>query len=165
MNSHILSIEETQQLPGALLWRASKLWQNHMHGALADLGLSSTNSMVLSNMLRLERENQKITQARIALLCNTDRMTISTILRALTNKGLVERKVDEADKRHLELLLTPDGRELAYAALERIAEIHENFFKSVSAEEIAQLSTQLSRLLEANNEGYQIADRKEKEGE
>lgn len=155
MSSSIPSIEETQKLPGALLWRTSKLWQNHMHAALTDLGLSSTNSMVLSNMLRLEREHQKITQAQVALLCNTDRMTISTILRTLTSKGLVERKVDETDKRHLTLELTPDGRELAYEALERIAEIHDNFFKSFTNEESAQLVAQLSRLLEANSDNNQ----------
>lgn len=163
MDLKILSIEETQNLPGALLWRASKLWQNHMHNSLANLGLSSTNSMVLSNMLHLEQEDQKITQASIALLCNTDRMTISTIVRTLMSKGLVERKVDEADKRHLELQLTPDGRELAYEALERITEMHENFFKTLSQEKTTQLSTQLLHLLRANNENYQTANRKEKE--
>jgi len=154
MSSQIPPLEETQRLPGALLWRTSKLWQNHMHAALTDLGLSSTNSMVLSNMLRLEREHQKITQAQVALLCGTDRMTISTILRTLTSKGLVERKADEADKRHLELQLTPEGRELAYEALERIAEVHENFFQSLSGQETAQLAAHLSQLLDSNSSGY-----------
>lgn len=152
-------------MPGALLWRASKLWQNQMHAALADLGLSSTNSMVLSNMLHMEREDQKIAQASLALVCNTDRMTISTIIRTLMAKGLVERKVDESDKRHLELLLTPDGRELAYEAVERITEMHENFFKSVSQEDLAQLSAQLLHLLKANNESYRPVNHKDKEEE
>lgn len=158
MNSYIQSIEETQRLPGALLWRLSKLWQNHMHAALADLGLASTNSLVLSNMLRLEREHEKITQAQIATLCNIDRMTMSTILRTLTSKGLVERKMDETDRRHLELLLTPEGRELAYEALKRIVEVHEKFFKSINETEEAQLTAYLSQLLDDNNEEYTITE-------
>lgn len=143
------TIEEAQNTPGALLWKASKLWQNHMHGAVTGLGLSSTNVIVLSNILRLELEGKKITQASLAVLCSVDKMTVSTIVRALTAKGFIERKVIASDKRGLELSLTPEGQEVGKKALERITQAHEQFFASLGDEDVARLAEDLSKLIEA----------------
>jgi DNA-binding MarR family transcriptional regulator len=149
MDVPILTIEETQKLPGALLWRASKLWQNSMHSELTGLNLSSTNAIVLSNILRLELEGTKITQAGLADLCGVDRMTASTILRSLTDKGFVERKVYMTDKRSLELSLTDKGREVAYEALRRIAIVHQQFFETIDSTELSKLADSLFKLIEA----------------
>ena len=163
MEFPVLSIEDTLKLPGALLWRASKLWQSNLHAALADLGLSSTNAVVLSNILHLELEHKKITQARLAALCSMDRMTASTILRALTEKGFIERKIRHTDKRGFELSLTHQGREVAHEALRRIATVHQKFFDPIDKEELAQLTAGLSKLLDTNDVNRKILDVKNKE--
>ncbi len=158
MEHSIPTIEDTLKLPGALLWRASKLWQNAMHSTLTDLGLSSTNAIVLSNILRLELEHKKVTQGGLADLCGIDRMTASTILRTLIEKGFITRKVDQADKRIFELSLTDEGRIIAREALRRIAVMHQKFFESIDAKNLAQLVDSLSMLLDSND-----VDRKNKE--
>lgn len=163
MDSSILSIEDTKRLPGALLWRASKLWQNNLHIALADLGLSSTNAMVLSNILRLELENKEITQARLAALCSVDRMTASTILRSLIKKGYIEREVHTIDKRGFELSLTHKGRDTAYKALHRIADVHQKFFESIDDKVLVQLTDSLSKLLDTNDVNEKVSEVKNKE--
>lgn len=150
MDVALLSIEDTQKLPGALLWRVSKLWQSTMHGTLTGLGLSSTNAIVLSNILRLELEGKDVTQSQLAALCSVDRMTASTILRALEAKGFIERKVHGADKRSIELTLTSEGRTVAHEALRRVSDVHQKFFELIDDEQLRQLTTGLSELLVVN---------------
>lgn len=146
--------------PGALLWRASKLWQSNMHMVLTDLGLSSTNAIVLSNILRFELDGKKTTQAQLASFCSIDRMTMSTLLRSLIAKEFVERKVCQEDRRLFELSLTDKGREAAHEALQRIDNVHRDFFGVLDDRGLENLTNGLSELLKMRHEAALVKRKK-----
>ncbi len=148
MEFKVMNIEETRKLPGVLLWNVSKLWQQQLKGALEGIGLSSTNAIILSNMLHLEVERQRVSQGILAELSNVDLMTTSNALRTLQKKGFINRNTDPQDKRAYTLSLTPKGRQTAYQALRRIADSHQHFFADISDQEVAGLITNLTALLE-----------------
>lgn len=145
----VLNIQEASDLPGVLLWNAAKLWQKHVYIAVAPLGLSSTNAVILVNLLHLLLEKKRISQAAVAELSNVDIMTTSNALRTLENKGLVVRTPDATDRRFNILTLTPIGHETAIKALHLIAMAHQRFFNVIASDQ-TKLSELLSRLLQAH---------------
>ncbi len=148
----VFSIAEAQQLPGPLLWHTSKLWQQTLNVALKPLSLSSTNAVILSNLLHLTVESKAATQVVLARLSGVDAMTTSTAIRGLERKGYISRAADHADKRALQLQLTPLGEQTAYKALEIIAYTHVRFFSPLEDDERQKLITSLQKLLTNNKE-------------
>jgi len=143
----VLSSRQANGLPGVLLWNVAKLWQKHVHTAVAPLGLSSTNAVILVNILHLSLEEQRISQTAAAELSNVDVMTTSSALRTLEKKQLVVRTMDTSDRRSNVLALTAQGRETALAAVDRLAHAHQQFFSVISSEQ-AHFSATLSLLLQ-----------------
>jgi hypothetical protein len=47
--------QETQTIAGFLLWQVSKLWQHRLTLALRDLGLASTQAVMLANVFGFQR--------------------------------------------------------------------------------------------------------------
>jgi len=147
MEFTVMTIEQTRTLPGVLLWNVSKLWQQQLNSALEEIGLSSTNAVILSNMLHLELEHQQANQGMLAELSNVDLMTTSNALRTLQKKGFIDRNTDPHDKRAYILSLTTEGRHTAYQALRRIAHCHQHFFGRLQDQELAQFAGSLTKLL------------------
>ncbi len=147
-----MSLEQAQELPGVLLWHTSKLWQQWLNKALKPHGLSSTNAVVLVNLLHLSFEHKQITQVEIARLSGIDLMTASTILRTLERKALVKRSTSTLDKRANQLALTPQGQVTALQALQAIAYTHQAFFKAIEGGKSAQIFVDsLKELLRRNS--------------
>jgi DNA-binding MarR family transcriptional regulator len=147
----MMTIEQAQQLPGVLLWHTSKLWQQTLNRALATAQLSSTNAIILSNLLHLSLEHKQTTQAEIARLSGVDLMTTSTALRTLERKGFVARTASSTDKRANRVKLTPLGKKTAYTTLMIIAVTHQAFFKTLADNNSTQVFTGcLKELLEQN---------------
>ena len=147
----VMDLEEAQQLPGVLLWHASKLWQQTLNTALKEVGLSSTNAVILSNLYHLALEHKQATQAEVARLSGVDLMTTSTALRTLERKGYVVRTASSRDKRANELSLTPLGHKVAHATLMTIAYTHQAFFQVLASSGQTQTFTKsLNDLLQQN---------------
>jgi DNA-binding MarR family transcriptional regulator len=147
-----MPLEDAQQLPGVLLWHTAKLWQQQLNVVLKPYGLSSTNAVILANLLHLSFEQKQITQAEVAKLSGVDLMTTSTALRTLQQKGFVTRAQSSHDKRANQLGLTPLGERTAYQALGTIAHTHQAFFKTLDDSGSRQaLVDCLKELLAHNN--------------
>ncbi len=153
MQSHdTFTIDKAQRLPGVLLWQASKLWQQALNAAVKSFGLSSTNAIILCNILHLSLEERSITQVDIAKLSGVDAMTASQSLRVLERQGYIVRDTNATDKRANQLALTSRGDAVAKAALEAIAVAHQAFFRELIADGSAQsLADSLEKLLQQNN--------------
>jgi DNA-binding MarR family transcriptional regulator len=78
-----------------------------------------------------------------------DRMTTSQSLRSLQKKGYVTRVAVPGDKRAYLIQLTPKGRRVAFAAVERLAATHRAFFKPLESQ-TAEVVGFLQELIEAN---------------
>ena len=141
--------DEAQRIPGYLLWQVSKLWQRRLNLALADLGLSSTQAVILINVPRLNQERRSVTQSALAEATQIDRMTVSQSIRTLENKQLITRTPAPADRRAYHVELTERGAVVASSALERISAAHVEFFEPLRHE--TRLYVELTRrLIDAN---------------
>lgn len=142
--------ENAERIPGFLLWQVSKLWQRNLNAALKELRLSSTQAIILGNIVRMAGQKKMVTQIALADLTKNDPMTTSQAIRTLEKKKLIKRIVAEEDKRAFSVQPTTQGVKVTIEALQRIAQAHEEFFRPLD-EEINLFSYELQKLIQPNN--------------
>ncbi|MFD8983525.1 MarR family winged helix-turn-helix transcriptional regulator, partial [Streptomyces sp. NPDC059564] len=103
--------------PGFLLWHATLRWQRDISAALAPLGLTHVQFVLLACTWWLNSAGEHPNQLALARQAGTDVKMTSQVLRALEQKGLVAREVDPADTRAKRLRVTEAGAELAPRAI------------------------------------------------
>src|SRR3954464_11974447 len=95
------------------LQRAARAVARQFDEALRPLGLTNGQFSLLMSLNRPEPP----TLGAVASLLAMDRTTLTANLNPLRRRGLVEVRIDGADRRSRRLILTQDGRELLTAAL------------------------------------------------
>jgi DNA-binding MarR family transcriptional regulator len=78
---------------GFELWRAGIRWRRAMDGALAQLGISYTEFLVLRSTFELCRklEDAVVSQTEVAIHSSVSEMLTSRAMRRLETRGLVDR--------------------------------------------------------------------------
>lgn len=99
--------------PGFLLWHATLRWQRAATAALADVGLTHVQFLVLASCWWLSRTARVPSQRDIAVHAGLDQVMTSQVVRALERDGLLERTRDDDDGRVLRVRVTAAGRSLA----------------------------------------------------
>jgi DNA-binding MarR family transcriptional regulator len=95
------------------LQRAARAVARRFDEALRPLGLTNGQFSLLMSLNRSEPP----TIGAVAALLAMDRTTLTANLKPLERRGLVEVRIDGADRRSRRLVLTQDGRDLLTAAL------------------------------------------------
>jgi len=95
------------------LQRAARAVARHFDEAMRTLGLTNGQFSLLMSLNRPEPP----TIGNVAAFLAMDRTTLTAALKPLERRGLVEVKVDTADKRGRRLVLTPVGRDALVAAV------------------------------------------------
>ena len=139
-----------ENIPGFLLWQVSKLWQRYLNAALKDLKLSSTQAVILGNVVRLTKMGHEATQAQLSQVTKIDTMTTSTALRGLVRKGMVVRHVPNDNRRAYIVTPTKQGERVAITVLQRFAQAHAIFFRAIE-EDIDGFAANLQILRRAND--------------
>ncbi|MBA2597772.1 MAG: MarR family transcriptional regulator [Chloroflexota bacterium] len=134
--------------PGFLLWQVTNLWQRRQRAALKPLGLTHVQFVLLAGIVWLSRENEVVTQSRLAHHAQTDPMMTSQVVRILEQKGLVVRTPHPRDTRANCLRATPQGMELTRQAMLLVEETDEAFFSALQ-EPPSHLVRLLRQLVEA----------------
>lgn len=142
--------EAAENIPGFLLWQVSKLWQRHLNTALKDLKLSSTQAVILGNVVRSTQQGHAVTQIMLSQITKVDRVTASTAIRSLERKGLVSRTVPSANKRAYIVTPTKKGQEVAMEVLQQFMQAHQTFFRSIESN-IDNFAANLQTLKQAND--------------
>ncbi|MFE2147602.1 MarR family winged helix-turn-helix transcriptional regulator [Streptomyces sp. NPDC059456] len=128
--------------PGFLLWHATLRWQREVAAALAPLGLTHVQFVLLACTWWLNREGGHPNQQAVARQAGTDVKMTSQVLRTLEAKGLIERETDPADTRAKRLRATPEGADLAPRAIAAVEAVDAAFFAaSPRAETLMVLRT------------------------
>jgi DNA-binding MarR family transcriptional regulator len=138
--------ENAERIPGFLLWQVSKLWQRQLNAALKELDLSSTQAVILGNIVRMTGQKLTVTQIGLSEITKIDPMTTSQAIRTLEKKKLIKRIVVEKDKRAFSIQPTNHGVQVTLEALQHIAQAHEEFFRPLD-KEINLFSYELQKLL------------------
>src|SRR5258708_36094355 len=93
--------------------RAARAVARHFDEAMRTLGLTNGQFSLLMSLNRPEPP----TIGNVAAFLAMDRTTLTAALKPLERRGLVEVKVDTADKRGRRLILTQPGRDALVAAV------------------------------------------------
>ncbi|MEW2138051.1 MarR family transcriptional regulator [Streptomyces sp. NPDC005409] len=131
--------------PGFLLWHATLRWQRGIAAALAPLGLTHVQFVLLACTWWFNTQGEQPNQLALARQAGTDVKMTSQVLRALEAKGLIERETDPADTRAKRLRATDAGAELAPRAIAAVEEADARFFQPVAVQEAVELLGRLAR--------------------
>ena len=90
---------DPEDSPGFLLWHVTLRWQREIAAALAPLGLTHVQFVLLAATWWLNSRGEDPNQLSVARQAGTDVKMTSEVLRRLEAKGLIVRTVDAADTR------------------------------------------------------------------
>ncbi|MFC4640266.1 MarR family winged helix-turn-helix transcriptional regulator [Deinococcus hohokamensis] len=115
--------------PGFLLWHATLRWQRDMAAALAPLGLTHVQFVLLACTWWLNTHGEQPNQMRLSEQAGIDVKMTSPVLRTLEEKGLIERMTDPGDTRAKRLQVTARGATLAPQAIDVVEQVDQAFFR------------------------------------
>ncbi len=118
--------------PGFLLWHVTLRWQRHLTSALAPVGLTHTQFVLLACTWWLNEQGVHPNQLTVATQAGTDVKMASEVLRRLEARGLLARHADQHDSRARALAVTPVGAELAAQAIVIVEAADQAFFAGQS---------------------------------
>jgi len=123
---------DPERSPGFLLWHVTLRWQRAVVGALAPLGLTHVQFVLLASTWWLNDQGGDPNQLTLARHAGTDVKMTSQVLGKLEAKGLLRREVDPRDTRAKRLRVTPAGARLAQHAIDVVERVDAEFFSVVS---------------------------------
>ncbi len=97
------------------------------------------------------------TAADIVKVRKSTKSHVSTSLRLLENKGLVEKKLCEDNKKHIEIILLDSAQKIIEAGLNVQKEFVQNMFRGLTEEEIVMCKSVFSKI--CNNAENCLKDR------
>lgn len=125
----ISHFEGPEQSPGFLLWQVSTQWRRQIENALAAIGLTHPQFVLLASLGWLTKSGRDISQIELARHCKTDIAMTSQILRSLERKGFIERRQLKGNERSKFPCLTQSGAQLIEKALPLVEAVDLDFFK------------------------------------
>ncbi|KZL24523.1 MarR family winged helix-turn-helix transcriptional regulator [Pseudovibrio sp. Ad37] len=133
-----------------LLASASHLASGQFHEEIRGAGVRVPEWRVLA-CLR-DNDGQMVTQlARFALM---EQSHLTKTIDQMTERGLVTRRSDEADRRRVRIFLSEKGRELAGQLVTQASAHEERLIRQLGMNDITQVKGFLSHMIETleNNE-------------
>jgi DNA-binding MarR family transcriptional regulator len=123
-------------------------------GSLASVGLSFARFRLLMSLLVSEELDgrRELNPSEISARQGISRNTVSTLIRDLESEGLIERHLDNDDRRRFKISLTQAGRSLVRDNASQHYHIIAGCFGVLTSEEQDSLSHTLSKLDESITE-------------
>ena len=137
-----------QPTPGHLVWRLSMKWRVAVDRALAPLGLTHAQYVMLSSLYGMERSGQSPSQRELADHTGLEALYVSKLARTLDADGLIERTRDAVDTRTIRLRLTEEGRATVQPAIQEVAVLLDRLLKPLGRERKAAFVRDLTALLD-----------------
>lgn len=103
--------------PGYLIWRLSIKWRVAVDSALAPLGLTHAQYVVLASLFGMQHAGLHPSQRELADHTGLEALYVSKLARALEADGLIERTRGPEDTRTVRLALAERGRESVRPAI------------------------------------------------
>ncbi|MDD6662420.1 MAG: MarR family transcriptional regulator [Lachnospiraceae bacterium] len=125
-----------------LLMSTHLLFQKALVRRLRDTGLTVGQPKVLDYL----REHDGSVQKDIAAACHIEPGTLTSLLSGMEKAGLVERRMENGNRRSLYVYLTPDGHMLATQVAVEFKQIEQAALNGISDSEAEQLLYLLARV-------------------
>lgn len=110
---------------GYLIWHLSLRWRAALDRGLDPLGITSGQYALLASLHAMSTTGHRPSQRQLADFIGLEPMHVSKLVRALQRAGLVERAVNPADPRAIQVDITAAGAS-AVAAGRRVVRKLEN---------------------------------------
>ena len=110
-----------------------------------EIGISLAQLFVLQQVAARPADSLNDLADRTA----THQSSVSVVVRRLVDRGLVTRRASEADKRRIQIAVTPDGEQLLVGAPQTIQTRLMGALETMSAADRRQLADLLSKWLDA----------------
>jgi DNA-binding MarR family transcriptional regulator len=108
---------------GSLVWRLSMKWRASVDRAVAPLGLTHAQYVLLASLYGMTRRGAPPSQRELSDYASLEPIYVSKLARALERGGLVERTTNPADPRAVQLRLTGNGEDTVRRAIAIVAEL------------------------------------------
>jgi len=115
---------------GKLIAFISKGYEIYLNHHLTDLNIN-VNQLHFLFEISHQRE---INQEKIASRCNINKGSVARSIRKLEEKGLVERKIDDSNRRQNILSLTSDGEAVLEKSMKIIDKWEDEAYKDIKIE-------------------------------
>ncbi len=139
--------KKPEDSPGFLLWQLTNQWQRQQRQALAKLGLTHGQFVVLAGVLWLSSTStDEVTQKKVSELSKIDKMSMSDLTATLLQKKMLKRHAHAEDKRAYSLELTERGRKVVLKAIPIVEGIDAEFFTK-ETKNLVQLLHNLKHLI------------------
>jgi len=125
--------------PGFLLWRATMRWQRALTAALAPLGLTHVQFVLLAGAWWAGESGERPNQVQVAGLAGIDVKMTSEVVRRLEAKQLLRRVADPADARSKVIEVTASGADTARRAIEIVEAADAEFFAAAEEPRLVAL--------------------------
>jgi DNA-binding MarR family transcriptional regulator len=135
------------RVPFALARRFQQICNTVLAGILAGEAVSAP---VTYHALALIDDFPGIDQSRLAILMGIDRTNVGQIIDDLEARGLVQRRVNGADRRARELRVTPRAKNLRLRMRPKVLAGQAGILEPLTAAERMLLVDLLTRVVEAN---------------
>ena len=143
-----MSQDDPRELLGYQLKHVQAALRTRMDEALRPLGLSAPQYLCLELLSRTPGAST----SDLAREAFVTRQTMSTLLRALVDRGLAQRAAQAPSGRALPLQLTPEGRSLLKEASRVTVEIERVMISPLSASQLRAVQEALSACIAALEE-------------
>ncbi|WP_046494143.1 MarR family winged helix-turn-helix transcriptional regulator [Streptomyces odonnellii] len=103
--------------PGFLVWRLANKWRVAVDRAVAPLGLTHAQYVLIASLHGMQRTGERPSQRRLADHTGLEALYVSKLARTLESAGQIERTRDPRDPRAVQLALTEQGQVIARQAI------------------------------------------------
>lgn len=117
-----------------LIMANQMLVQKALLEQLKDIGLTIGQPKILDYLKDHDGSNQK----EIAKACFLEAGSLTTILNKMEEKGLIERRILNGNRRSFHIFMTEEGKKKQQLVTQAFAKIEEKALSGVSAEEFQQ---------------------------
>ncbi|MFC5186462.1 MarR family winged helix-turn-helix transcriptional regulator [Actinomadura harenae] len=133
--------------PMAVIGRVNRCAALLQHAGDTPLGRAGLARPEYDTLTALYRLGPGVTPGRLARETFASGAAVTKRLRALTERGLVERRADDRDRRVQHVSLTEEGRALLDRLLSEQVEYEASLLDGLGAERNAELASALAELL------------------
>lgn len=125
-----------------LLMKSHSVMQRKIYSEAQKIGLTSGQPKILDYLYEHEGSDQKT----IAGYCEIEPATLGSILLRMEQKGLIERRQENGNRRSLFVYLTENGKEVCEKMHDIFSQADERAIEGISSGEIEEIKTLLTKI-------------------
>ncbi|WP_416324496.1 MarR family winged helix-turn-helix transcriptional regulator [[Eubacterium] hominis] len=135
---------------GFLIKQVYYMNQARLNVMFAEFDLTATQTFTLIYLFKAHEDGRIINQRDIERDLDISNPTVTGILNRLEHKGLILRKMNPADARVKNIVVTSEALELDKILRKKFQENEKQLVEVLSEEEVSELSRMLEKILSAD---------------